>query len=61
MQNPDTFGNSGHTSRLRDRVIYWLTILLCIASLLVAGALGAVVRTGGTGNGTVGDSRHCRP
>ncbi len=49
MQNPDTFGNSGHTSRLRDRVIYWLTILLCIASLLVAGALGAMVRTGGTG------------
>ena len=49
MQNPDTFGNSGHTSRLRDRVIYWLTILLCITSLLVAGALGAMVRTGGTG------------
>jgi len=49
MQNPDTFGKPHRSSRTRDRLVLWLTILLSVASLIVAGALGAAVRTGGTG------------
>ena len=49
MQNPDTFGKPHHSSRSRDRLVLWLTVFLTVASLIVAGALGAAVRTGGTG------------
>lgn len=49
MQNPDSFGKPHRSRRSQDRLVLWLTIFLSVASLIVAGALGAAVRTGGTG------------
>jgi hypothetical protein len=49
MQTSNDSIRSHHAFRTRDRLVLWLTTLLSVAALLVAGALGAAVRTGGTG------------
>lgn len=49
MQNTNNFNTSQHACRTRERLVIWLTALLSVATLFVAGALGAAVRTGGTG------------
>jgi hypothetical protein len=47
-QSPEI--HDARISPVADRAIAWLTIVLCVLSIVAAGALGAAVRTGGTGN-----------